>query len=429
LFHLFVDAFDPEKKTFDKRLIVIASKTQGHAVNRLQVIKDVITFSEPFRQLFGYWGKENAIKWTNDEIILKNGSAVVCKGTTQQIRGMNIGGTRPTYIVLDDPEDENNTKTDEAMEGNLRALLQGAVPSLDARGGRICVVGTPITQRCIVETLKEMEDWTTVKYSYVNTRADGTRFSLWPEIKSLQELDELKRSLDNIGRVSVFYKEYMCEITGDEDQLFRPEYIRYYEGEFTRTNDGWYLGVNGIQKAVNLFVGVDPASSTKGNADYSVIMVVAMDRDRNLYVVEYYRRRVSPMVLADAILQMYHKWKPERVNIESVGYQEMLRDYIRTQVFIPGLEVKYTPRGEKKKERLESLETYFASKRVYLKKGMDEFEDELLLFPRASHDDTVDAFWYALRRLYEPVHEDLVTLDGPKNEKRMRYQQNSWLTA
>ena len=50
---------------------------------------------------------------------------------------IKVGSQRPTLIIVDDPEDENNTKTAEAMESNLRWLLQSAVPSLDPLKGKI----------------------------------------------------------------------------------------------------------------------------------------------------------------------------------------------------------------------------------------------------------------------------------------------------
>ena len=53
----------------------------------------------------------------------------------------------------------------EAMEANLRWLLQSALPSLDPQRGRIAVIGTPQHQRCLVETLKEMTGWENMHFA------------------------------------------------------------------------------------------------------------------------------------------------------------------------------------------------------------------------------------------------------------------------
>jgi len=155
---------------------------------------------------------------------------------------------------------------------------------------------------------------------------------------------------------------------------------------------------------VNTFMGVDPASSTRQTADYSVIFPIAVDELMNIYCLPYFRRRVTPMILADNILSYYKTYLPRKVNIETTGYQEMLRDYLRNQeLYIPGLEVKNQPRTNKS-GRLESMEPMFRSGKVHLLSGMQEFIDELLMFPRSKHDDVMDAFYYATRRIYPPYH-------------------------
>ena len=81
-----------------------------HAIKLLGTIKDCLDYSSNFRSLFGYWGQYSAKQWSKSEIELKDGSMIICKGTGQQLRGIKHGNQRPTLIILDDPEDENNTK-------------------------------------------------------------------------------------------------------------------------------------------------------------------------------------------------------------------------------------------------------------------------------------------------------------------------------
>ena len=158
-----------------------------------------------------------------------------------------------------------------------------------------------------------------------------------------------------------------------------------------------------------MFTGVDPASSTKKTADYSVIFNIAVDKDNNRFCLPYYRKRANPLNLADSILDNFKQYKSAKTRIESVGYQEMLRQYIKEKseelgLFIPGLEVKENPRTSKS-FRLESLQPLFANKKVYMKKSMQAFEDELLLYPRGKHDDLLDGFFYANKNAYRPSHD------------------------
>jgi len=411
------------------KLIVLVSRTQDHAIKLLGTIKDTIEYSESFRQIYGYWGQHSARQWAKSEIELKDGSMIICKGTGQQLRGIKVGSQRPTLIIVDDPEDENNTKTAEAMEANLRWLLQSAVPSLDPQKGKICVIGTPQHQRCLVEVLKEMKGWKNMHFS---PDLDNN-IALWEEWQPIKKLVQKKEELDSIGRASVFYREYMCQIVGDEDQLFRQAYIQYHNYELKiDSSNRHYLTDGNKEFPVNVFMGVDPASSVRKTADYSVIMPVAVDENNNRYILQYYRQRATPMQLAESIIEYFKLFKPVKVRVESVGYQEMLREYLRQRcdeekIFISGLEIKESPRTSKS-SRLETMQPYFAQKKVYIKKEMPEILDELLLYPRGKHDDLLDGLFYAMKKCYTPNHKSVV------KEKKIQYnstkdQDISWKIA
>jgi len=416
LHHIFIENHDTPK------FVVIVSKTQSHSKDRLRKIKDVIEYSPEFRAIHGYWGEHSALVWRDDMIALKNKSVILTRGLGQPIRGLNMYGMRPTLIILDDPEDENNTKTVDAMEDNLKWLLQGALPALDEKNGtsKIIVIGTPLNQRCIVETLAEMEDWFTIRKSYLNTDEAGNYYSLWTQKKSVEELLAERDNLIKIGRGSIFMKERQCIVTGDEDQIFKEEYLKYYDGELLNIGEEPLLKINWIKNykkeiisenltvPVNIFMGVDPASSTKKHADFSVIFPIAIDDKRNIYCLPYFRKRVTPFTLGESIIQRFKMLYPRITRIETVGYQEMLREYLQREqenlgLYIPGLEINEKPR-DSKSARLESLEPLFIQGKVHLTENMEEFRDELLVYPRGKNDDTLDGFYYAQKGSFPPYH-------------------------
>ena len=178
-------------------------------------------------------------------------------------------------------------------------------------------------------------------------------------------------------------------------------------------------------------MGVDPASSTRSTADYSTIVAVAVDKENNRYILPYFRKRATPMNLANQIIEHFKILKPSKVRIESVGYQEMLREYIRQRcdeenMFIAGLEIKESPRNSKS-ARLETMEPYFAQNKVYMMDSMEEIRDELLLYPRAKHDDLLDGLYYAMKNTYSPVHETSdMKID---KEQYVRSQTFDWMIA
>ena len=400
-----------------QKVIVLSSKTQGHAIDQLQTIKDALDHSMPLRSLFGYWGQHSAKVWTKDRIVLKDNSAIICKGTGQQVRGLKFGNQRPTLFVLDDPEDENNTKTSEAMEWNLRWLLQGVEPGLDAVKGRVLVIGTPQHESCMVELLHEMDGYKSVRYQALS---DDGKTCLWPDLHPVESLLEKKKDLESINRISVFYREYQCQVVGDEDQLFAEKDLRYWDGTYEKgdertgilniTHLNYEKLKEPIQRFVYVFTGIDPASSTKQTADFSTIVSIAIDSDDNRYILPYYRKHAKPMDLAQAILDYDDRYTPQKAHVESVGYQEMIRDYITRIRFIPGFATKLNPRTSKS-YRLESLQPWFFKHKIFLKPNMTDFENELLMYPRGKHDDLLDGLYYAFYGSYKPPDKDLTIGD------------------
>jgi len=419
LHHIHLDP-DPGPK-----FVLLISKTQGHAINLLQTIKDVYDYSMSFRDFFGYWGRHSARIWTKDTVILKDGTILMAKGTGQQVHGLKVGHQRPTLILVDDPEDENNTKTTEAMEYNLRWLLSAAKYGLDLKRGRMIVIGTPLHERCIVETLKDMSTWTFRRYSCIQD--DDT--ALWPEKETREEIEADKQSYVEINRSSYWYREKMCLIIGDEDQLFTQECIRYYDGDIQPIGDRECILTirrkQGERKCepdviydtplrllVYTFAGVDPASSTKQTADWSTYVPIARDADHIRYCLPYYRAHVKPHDLAQAILEKDDEFTPRGTRIETVGYQEMLKDEVRNNRYIPGIEVPVKPRTERS-TRLEALQPPWYRGKIYLlgewneetqkwKTLMPEMEGEALMYPRGKHDDLLDGLWMANKCSYSP---------------------------
>jgi hypothetical protein len=105
--------------------------------------------------------------------------------------------------------------------------------------------------------------------------------------------------------------------------------------------------------------------------------------------------------------------KPRRTLIETVGYQESLRDTLRNRIFIPGLEQNENPRDSKTERYIEMLEPIVAQHKLYImghlesnsyKGPMEDLWNEMTLFPKCRTRDLLDALYYACKRLRPPSH-------------------------
>jgi len=165
-------------------------------------------------------------------------------------------------------------------------------------------------------------------------------------------------------------------------------------------------------------------------ADFFVIATIAIDNDNNKYVIDIYRDKISPAEQPNKIIDIYKKFKPRRVKVETVGYQEALRTAVRElmkeeQLYIPGLEAGVKPRNSKS-ERLLSLVPLFAKGTFYFKPEHMIAQQEFLSYPKGKHDDIMDAIWTALDgakpcriKEYEPI---------PEEEWRINKKTLDWMT-
>jgi len=393
------------------KFIVLVSKTQGHAIRLLDTIKAALNYSPNLHRLWGYHGESTAKRWSRQEILLDTGDYILCRGTGQMVRGLKQGDQRPTLIVLDDPEDENNTKTAEAMESNLKWLLQGLEPALDAMKGRLVVIGTPQHERSMVMVLKEMYGWKT--YHYSAEHDPEKEIPLWEGMWPWQKLMEKRKAAASINRLSVYFREWLCKVLADEDQLFKETYWRdrYYDGHAVVSEEGEaFLQMTYPEERkipINIFMGIDPATSLSESADYFAIVAVGVDKQNNRYVLPYIRSRLAPSNAIEVIQKEYAKLKAKRVNIETTAAQETFRDILRNMegVYIPGLGIGHKPREKKKKRYMELLEPYFYKGKVWIKKDMQALIDELVMFPKGQHDDLLDALYLAFKGAYRATHE------------------------
>jgi predicted phage terminase large subunit-like protein len=419
--------FDPGDK-----VIVIQSKTLREAKRRLWAIKDIIEYNETYRKLFGYHGEQVADAWREDYIKFRfNGNwvTIIPAGTGQQIRGLLEGDTRLTLYLLDDPDDEENTKTIERTEDNFSKFVAGVACLDRLRNGRVMVIGTPIGEGCIVARLRDSTGWVTRNYSACD---EETEECLWEEMYSYEWLMNKKKELDEQGMLWKFYSEYMCQLKGKDDQIFKNENFRYWDGELQlgkgrehillikhklikhkdekgKTKDEIIDYETPLKIPVLTFIGVDPAFSLNPKADYTVIMTIAVDKDWNIYILPYIRGRMLTSELTDNIIMQHNRHRPSKTTIESVSAQDSIRQMLKNieGIYIAGVGTKTPqPKDSKTKRYVDVLEDLHRRGKIYLHVSNTVLHDEMVMHPSLSgHDDTIDGLYWAVKRAYLPDHK------------------------
>tara|TARA_R110002074_G_scaffold221702_2_gene392410 strand:- start:479 stop:1981 length:1503 start_codon:yes stop_codon:yes gene_type:complete len=389
------------KASSEDLFIVIISESQSQSINFLSRIKYHLSHSKTFSENFGDMGPNTAKRWTNNDIILANGARIIAVGTGQRVRGFIEGDTRPNLIIIDDFESELNAFTAEARAKNRKWITEAVIPSL-SDDGRIAMIGTVISEDCFLCWAKESPSWNVLWYSIW----DDDEKSIWPERFPKERILQIKDEFSSVGNLNGFYQEYMNIAQSPDEAPFKPEYIQihHYDYEIRDGQAILFKKVTGKEEEkiipVAVYSGVDPASSLSMKADFFVIATLGIDNENNVYVLNIVRTKLDPAEQPDAIIKQFKKYKPRRMKIETVAYQEALRSAVRKQMteqnlYIPGLEKGVKPRN-RKSERLLSLVPLLAKKQFYFRPQDIEAQSEFLSYPRGKHDDVMDAVWTAL---------------------------------
>ena len=187
---------------------------------------------------------------------------------------------------------------------------------------------------------------------------------------------------------------------------------------------------------LQIVVGIDLALSV-GKGDYTVLVIGGLDEQRNLYIVDVIRERVSPDETVHRLFSVNDTYTPSSLLVEDDNASKV---FIRLLLELAREKNKSLPifrmpiRGRDKETRAAALRGYFLQRRVFLVKGAwnTDVIRELIEFPNSDHDDVVDAMGLIARRMAElpspkvpvntrphwnliPEDECLIRSDGTSN--------------
>jgi hypothetical protein len=427
------------------------SATQKLSVGNMDYIKHHIEFNDKIKY---YFGSMRGSKWTEEDVELTNGCKLISKSNVSGIRGGAKLHKRYDLIVLDDFEHEANTITREAREKNANLVTAVVYPALEPHTGRLRVNGTPVHYDSFINNLltshakakKNNDDfaWNVITYKAI-TDDNNT---LWPSFFSKKKLQEKKKFYQDSGQPQKFFQEYMMEVMSDEDAVWTRQHTRYWDGYYKHEDGVNYIVKDGEDIPVNTFIGCDPATDidTK-HADFSVIMVIAIDANNNLYVLEYERHRSVPTIgskspetgdiigkkgVVDYILELHQKYKCISSTVEDVAMNrsifQALNDERRRLNRFDISVIPEKPGGTNKRNRIYSgLSARFSTGTVFLRKNMFDLINEIITFgPKMSHDDTIESLYYSQVHSFPPnMKQDKEKRTWYKPKKKAR----SWIVA
>jgi len=425
------------------------SATAKLATGNMDYIKHHLEFNDRIKY---YFGNLKGRKWTEEDIELSSGHKLLCKSNISGIRGGAKLHKRYDLVILDDFEDENNTITPEARAKNNNLITAVVYPALEPHTGRLRINGTPVHYDSFINNLltnyekasRQKEDfaWTVKTYKAIDKKGN----SLWDSWFPPSKLEEKKKFYQDSGQPQKFYQEYMMEVQSAEDSIFSMKHIQYWDGHYKyddETNIS-YVVTDGNAIPVNIFAGVDPATdSVRRDSDFSVIMIIGVDENNNIYVIDYIRERGLPVLgipgeakegIVDKMYELQYKYHPSLFVVEETTmsrpiFQSLMAESRRKNDFSVRWKEEKPGTRQSKLDRIQGiLAQRMTIGSVKIKKSHYDLQHEIVTFGvRMAHDDVIDALAYAVKYAHPPQNLS-VRKDGYYNRK-IKSMPKNWIIA
>ena len=183
------------------------------------------------------------------------------------------------------------------------------------------------------------------------------------------------------------------------------------------------------KKNKQYYITADLAISEKDRADYTAILVGGLDSNGQLHIVNCIRERLSGDEIVDTLLTLQKVYNPLAVGIEDTQISKAIGPYLNRAMMESGIYmnvVMLKPHRQDKIQRARSIQARMRAGMVKFDKQSDwwlTFEDECMNFPRAKHDDTVDALSYQ-GILIDRMSEGLTTDELKEEEYDHEYNES-----
>ena len=411
------------------RFVVYVSKSETHAIEQTENIKEAISSSERIRLFFGdirsdYVDDSSARRnrFSSKSWVANGFSLVLPRGAKQQVRGLNWVKSeksfRPDLWVYDDLEDDEEVDN-ETLRKKLREWFYGsamkAVPQ-HHKNWNVIYIDTLKHEDALLKRILDADDWYSVRTSYVKEEGEDSEgnpiyIATAPGFKSQEDINEDVRVHRKNKNMDIFAREVLGRPTAKEDQSFRRSMFKYYS-EKDIEHMSFFLSGLPVTAVI-----LDPAKTVKSHNAQSGIVVWTIDTwGRRLFLREARGVYYYPDQIYEDLFRTCARYNAEVLAYEETGLSEFitqpLQDHFNAMLMeyddYTGPEiVKVNPKrmmesdeGQKvlrgKASRVTwGLMPYYRQGIVWHNaEGLADYEDQLLAVPRPARWDIIDAAAY-----------------------------------
>lgn len=332
---------------------------------------------------------DKRVKRSTRDFITLGGIRFTSAGAGQSLRGIKDRHQRPTLIVVDDLENDDNVRTPEQREKLWDWFTKSLLNLPGADGAAVHVIGTILHRESLLARLLSEGQagvWAQRRYRAIN---DGQ--PLWPAAWSIEKLEAQRLKIGS----RAFSSEYLNEPVDTGSTLWQ---------------EAW-LAANRVSKHPPLervAVAIDPSASGDGDACGIVAGGIANGHG---YTIEDNTLQGSPATWARVAIDTYHRLQADLIIAEKNQGGEMvtatLRSVLRPGEMMPRVELVWASRG--KTTRADPIAALDENGKLHIVESLPKLEDELTTWtPGMASPNRLDAYvWLWSELLGEPIFEPL----------------------
>lgn len=361
-------------------LIKLICASDDLAVDRVMLIRDFISRNKYLHIVFPNLVKSPWIDdWGKKSLTVKRN--VFSKDSSIEACGILTSGTggRADEILFDDVVDFMNAIKYPSQRGQVKETFQNVWIPLLGPQGRASYLATLHHEDDLTNDLMKNQEW-----EWINLSVEGDPpVSKWPDRWTTEAL--LARQAE-IGSIE-FDRSMRNILHPDRERIIHEGWIRKFSTPPPRGNlriSSWDFAASGGEGDWTARALIDVS-----NAECAM-RVLRVDRWRGMTYNE----------MIELMLSDFSIWTPDEDLIESTGFQVIMgRDErIRT------LPIRRVVPSVGKEQRVKQTAVFYERGFVLFQEGTCEKAiEELLGFPKASHDDQVDALTQGLLRGIEKI--------------------------
>lgn len=297
-------------------------------------------------------------------------------------------------IICDDIENDENVESVN-QRAKLYAWFKKAVLKLVSRYDlkhNIIVVGTRLHHDGLLARIKDMSSF--ISFNFPLVRA----FPLNLDELSPANIDKADFKSMVLDDDRLDKKGILLEFFDDKDSFYSE-----YQNEPLSRDSAIFAGFatfDEMPACDAYYIGIDPAMG-KARGDYFAVALIG--KKQKQYYLKAWGYKIKPELVIEKIYSLYlellKQARPIKIAIETIAFQEFFKDRLRDSFASRGvgISVAELKNSVAKELRLDSFAPYITDKSVLVCSGSHLLIEEMQTYPKAAHDDLLDASEMAFR--------------------------------